>query len=63
MTMEYSDHEIEKIEERLCAIEEQIKITRRNIKNHPRIAYLSVKQAVWMARGLLKFLPKTGIIR
>ena len=33
MPIEYSDHEREMIEERLCAIEEQIKLTRENIEN------------------------------
>ena len=59
MPIEYSEDELEAIEERLCAIEDQIKLTRKNIKNHPSIAYLSVEQVVWRARGLLKFMPKT----
>lgn len=60
MPIEYSEHEVEMIEERLCDIEDQIKLARRNIKNHPSIAYLSIEQVVWRARGLLKFLPKTA---
>lgn len=58
MPIEYSKHEVEMIEKRLCAIEDQIKLTRINIERHPNIAYLSIEQIVWKARSLLKFLPQ-----
>ena len=57
MPIKYSDHEIEMIEERLCEIEYQIELTRRNFEEHPSIAYLSIEHLVCKARGLLKFLP------
>ena len=56
MPIKYSESDIEAIEAVLTSIEEQIKVTRRNIKEHPGVVWISIRELVWRSRNMLKFI-------
>ncbi|MCK4668148.1 hypothetical protein KAU33_15455 [Candidatus Dependentiae bacterium] len=57
--IKYSESDIEAIEAieaSLASIEQQIKITRRNIEKHPGVVWISIRELVWKSRSMLYFI-------